>query len=78
LLERTRPYGHVKLASGVVGKRPRTNRHVVKTVSIVSKRIQAELSCARSPPRDKLQRFCHYLAAFLATILSRSFVQSEL
>ena len=40
LLERTRPNGHVKVASGVVGKRRRTNRHVILTGSIVSKRIE--------------------------------------
>ena len=40
LLERLRPNGHVKVASGVVGKRPRTNRHVIIAGSIVSKRIE--------------------------------------
>ena len=52
---------------------------ILQTASSCSRRIrQAGLSCCRSPPRDKLQRFRHYLAAFLATILSRSFLQSEL
>ena len=37
--ERLRPNGHVKVASGVAGKRPRTNRHVILAGSIVSKRI---------------------------------------
>ena len=37
--ERLRPNGHVKVASGVAGKRPSTNRHVIKAGSIVSKRV---------------------------------------
>ena len=37
--ERLRPNGHVKVASGVAGKRRRTNRHVIDAGSIVSKRI---------------------------------------
>ena len=35
LAERLRPNGHVKAASGVVRKRPRTNRHIIRAVSIV-------------------------------------------
>ena len=51
LAECLRPNGHVKVASGVVLKRPGTNRHVIKAGSIVSKRIETHGGIV-DPARD--------------------------